>query len=240
MSYVSTFVAFCLVLIASALSANPRTALAQGYGLIEGRVTLIGQAPEPKQVQVTVDEATCGRSVKDETLIVGPQGGVANAIVDIPQIQTNVPLKPAAGLKLNQRGCLYHPHVMAFPVGSTLEIINSDGILHSFHTYSKLNPPMDLAQPGFKKVLRVTFTKPELIQVSCDQHNWMTAWLFVAANPFYAVTDASGRFRIEQVPPGSYQVRVWHERLGEQTKPVVVQEGRVTKVDFAMTLPHHE
>jgi hypothetical protein len=134
----------------------------------------------------------------------------------------------------DQKGCQYTPHVIAFAAGSTVKVLNSDGILHSIHTESSINPVMDLAQPGFKKTISVAIAKPEAIKVTCDAHNWMEGWWYAVGNPYYAVTDAAGHFTIANVPPGTYRLRVWQEKLGELTRKVTVAAGKPITVDFTM------
>ena len=204
-------------------------------GTITGVVTLEGAAPAPQPIEISKDRDVCGaKPLFDEDLVVGKDNGIANAVVTIADITGGAPLKPLSDVKFDQRGCRYEPHVLAFPAGSSVDIINSDGILHSVRTESKLNPPIDMAQPGFKHVITVTVDKPEVIHVSCDAHNWMEGWWYVTANPYYAVTDADGHFTINNVPPGAYKLKVWQEKLGVDTRSITVKPGETTTVDFAL------
>jgi plastocyanin len=124
--------------------------------------------------------------------------------------------------------------VLAFAAGSTLEVINPDGILHNIHSYSKKNSPFNFAQPKFKKTLTVKIEKPEIINVKCDVHNWMNGWLFSAENPYFSVTDMHGGFKLADVPPGTYTVKVWHETLGTLTQKVTVKPNETAKVTFEL------
>jgi hypothetical protein len=103
-----------------------------------------------------------------------------------------------------------------------MDIINSDGILHNIHTYPKNNPAINKAQPKFKKVMNEKFDKPDVVQIKCDVHTWMTGWVVVAGHPYYALSDATGGFKIADVPAGTYTVEYWHEKLGKQTKSITV------------------
>ena len=138
----------------------------------------------------------------------------------------------AKKVTLDQNGCEYKPHVLAFPAGSTVEILNPDGILHNVHSYSKVNSPFNQAQPKFKKTLEVKVDKPEAVEVKCDVHGWMQGWLVATANPYFAVTDGSGSFKLTDVPAGSYTVEVWHEKLGKSTQKVAVKAKEDAKVSF--------
>ena len=204
-------------------------------GVIAGVVKFAGTPPALQVLEVSKDRDVCGtHKLYDQSLIVGKNGGIANAVVALPDIPAGEPLKPEADVKFDQKGCEYRPHVAAFPAGSTVDIINSDGILHNIHTDSEANPVIDIAQPGFKKTVAVTVAKPEAIKVSCDAHNWMEGWWYVAANPYYAVTDANGHFTIGNIPPGTYTLQVWQEKLGTESKQVTVKPGATVTADFAM------
>jgi plastocyanin len=204
-------------------------------GTISGKVKFDGTPPARKPVEISKDREVCGAVPHyDESLVVDAGGGIANAVVSIPRIAKGAPLTPAKDVKFDQKNCDYTPHVLAFAAGSTVDIINSDGILHSVRTESKRNPALDMAQPAFKRVMVVSLKYPELIAVSCDAHNWMHGWWFVAGNPYYAVTDAGGNFTIKDVPPGTYTLEVWQEELGSETRKVTVEPGKMVTVDFTM------
>jgi plastocyanin len=209
-----------------------------GGGSITGTVKYAGPPPVPARLEVSKDKDVCGdRPLYDQSLVVGVNGGIANAVVTLADIQKGEPMTPLTGVKFDQLGCEYVPHVIAFPAGSTVSIINSDGILHSIHTESSINPPVDMAQPGFKKTITVTIAKPEIIKVGCDAHNWMAGWWYVAANPYYAVTGTDGRYIIKNVPPGTYVVEVWQEKLGIAKESVTVGKGASVDASFTMTPP---
>jgi plastocyanin len=206
-----------------------------GGGTITGVVKFDGVAPSPSRVAIGKDKDVCGaHPIFNESLVVGHGGGIKNAVVMITDIAKGEPLKPESAITFDQKGCEYQPHVIAFPAGSTVKVLNSDGILHSVHTESTINPVVDMAQPGFKKTISVTVAKPEAIRVTCDAHNWMDGWWYVVGNPYYAVTDASGHFAIANVPPGTYTLQVWQEKLGTMTQKVSVAAGKSIIADFSM------
>ena len=205
-------------------------------GAIEGVVRFAGPQPPRAPVEISKDRDVCGAAPHyDESLVVDKKGGIANAVVTIEDIAAGVPMTPLKGVKFDQKSCDYVPHVLAMPRGSTVDIVNSDGILHSVRTESKKNPPLDMAQPGFKHdIVTAPLKHPEAIHVSCDAHNWMHGWWYVAANPYYAVTGADGSFAINDIPPGSYTLKVWQEKLGTQTRKVTVAPDRTAQVEIEM------
>src|SRR5918996_746860 len=187
--------------LSAALIALPATGLAAAYeggdvkdgGTISGAVKFKGNAPPPKKLDVNKDQEVCGKTPKTDQSLVVNNGNLANAVVTITDIKKGKKIETKK-VQLDQKGCEYRPHVLAFPAGSTLEILNPDGILHNVHTQSKVNPPFNLAQPKFKTSMEVKVEKPEIIAVRCDVHPWMSGWLFVAENPYYSVTDDNGAF----------------------------------------------
>jgi plastocyanin len=207
-------------------------------GMISGVVTLAGPAPAPVQLEVSKDKDVCGaKPLYDQSLLAGSKGGIANAVVTLAGIQKGEPLRPLHDVVLDQKGCEYIPHVIAFPAGSTIQITNSDGILHSIHTESAINPVVDMAQPCFKKSMTETIAQPEVIKVGCDAHNWMEGSWYATANPYYAVTRPDGEYTIKNIPPGNYTLEVWQEKLGVKKQPVRVSKGGSVTADFTLKLP---
>ena len=202
-------------------------------GTISGTVKFKGTAPAPKKLDVSKDKEVCGKTPKTDPSLIVSNGNLANAVVTITDIQKGKKIATQR-VKLDQKGCEYQPHVLAFPAGTTVEILNPDGILHNVHSYSKANSPFNQAMPKFKKTLDVKIDKPEVIELKCDVHGWMHGWLVSAPTPYVAVTDNSGAFKLTDVPAGSYTVEVWHEKLGKSTQKVSVKAKEDAKVNFEM------
>ena len=193
-------------------------------GSISGTITFAGDAPEVKPVEVTKDTKVCAQTQKyDESLVVGENKGIKNAVVSISNISNGKDFGEA--MVLDQKECVYTPHIVLTPAGSELEILNNDGILHNIHTYSEANPAFNQAQPKFKKKLKKKFDQPEVVRVECDAHGWMKGWIVVMDHPYYAVTDGEGKFSLSDVPAGEYEVKIWHETLGETLQKVTVEAG---------------
>jgi plastocyanin len=202
-------------------------------GTISGTVKFKGSAPAPKKLQVNKDTEVCGKTPKTDQSLVVNNGNLVNAVVTITDIKKGKKIETKK-ITLDQKGCEYHPHVLAFPAGSALEIQNPDGILHNIHSYSKINSPFNMAQPKFKKTMEQKIDKPEVIQIKCDVHGWMEGWLVATENPYFAVTDNSGSFKLTDVPPGNYTVEVWQEKLGKSTQKVTVKAKEDAKVNFEL------
>jgi len=198
------------------------TGAAANAGDITGSVSFAGPAPQRAKTPVTIDQYICGKEKDAEDLVLGPKGGVQNAVVWLEN--------PPAGAKwpadrpnveMDQKGCVFVPRVVVVPVGGTVEFLNSDRLLHNLHSLSKDNAQFNRTQPRGRNI-PITFTRPEFVPIVCDLHSWMKSWVVVAEHPYYAVTDASGAFRITGVPPGKYRLRMWQETLGERTQEVQV------------------
>ena len=226
--------------LALALVMAPVGALAQykggdvkDGGSISGTVKFKGSAPAPKKLDVGKDREVCDKAPKFDQSLVVKDGNLANAVVTITDIKSGKKMD-AQKVVLDQKGCEYHPHVLAFPAGSTVSILNPDGVLHNVHSYSKANSPFNLAQPKFKKSMDVKIDKPEVVEVKCDVHGWMQGWLVATPNPYFAVTDESGGFKLTDVPAGSYTVEVWHAKLGKSTQKVTVKAKEDAKANFEL------
>jgi len=204
-------------------------------GTIAGEVKFAGDPPAPEKLAITKDQEVCGKTEKvNESLIVGSNKGIQNVVVSITNIEKGKKL-PEAGATLDQKDCRYAPHVLLSPAGAEVTILNSDGILHNLHTYSTKNPSFNKAQPKFKKKMAEKFAQPETVKMTCDAHGWMTGWLVVQDHPYYATTDANGAFKITDIPPGDYELKFWHEALGEKTQKVSVKAKEEAKTAVEMT-----
>lgn len=208
---------------------TPQPAMAAAGGTITGKVVFSGSAPAAKKIKVTKDPEKCGSEVADEELVVASDRGIKNVVVSVAGVQGNPP-KLDKNATVDQKGCVFNPRVVIVPAGAPLDILNSDGVLHNFHTYSSKNPVINKAQPGFKKKMTETFAQAEVIKVTCDAHPWMLGWVVVTNHPYVAATDASGTFKIAGVPPGNHTIEIWHETLGKTAQTVSVKAGEEAKL----------
>ncbi len=196
---------------------------------IRGVVTMTGAVVQ-KKLPVTIDQYICGKEKPSEELVVNPQGGVRNAVVwlQTPPPGATWPSAPEK-VEMDQKTCVFVPRVVIVPAGGTVEFLNSDRLLHNLHSASKDNPTFNRTQPR-GRVIPVTFSKPEIIQVNCDLHSWMRSWVVVADHPFYALSNDAGEFVLPNVPPGKYVLQIWQESVGVTSRDVTVgaDDARVT------------
>jgi len=172
-----------------------------------------------------------------ETLVVGTDGGVANVLVRVTGGLEGWKFPRGEGeVVLDQRGCIYVPHVLAMRVGQTLRVRNGDAILHNVHGFRlpQEREVFNWAQitKGVENAYRAR--RPELIHVRCDVHPWMGAYVWILRHPFFAVTGEDGAFAIAGLPPGSYEVEAWHEELGTWTQSVTLRDGETAEIAFRL------
>jgi len=230
----STLAVLASVGLASRAGAYEAVAVTDG-GTLSGTVTYEGTAPAPQKIEVTKDPEVCGKDKTAPNLLVGQGGGIANVVVVVNATKGKKLEVPTQNPTFDQKTCEFHPHVLAFPAGSTIDVTNSDGILHNIHTTSTVNPSQNQAQPKFKQKIQIKVDKPEWpINVKCDVHGWMSAFWVSEEHPYVAVTDANGAFKIADLPPGDYQVEIWQEKLGKKTMPASIKAKEETKVAWTM------
>lgn len=204
-------------------------------GTITGTVKFDGDVPERKQLKVESDQETCGQhNILSESLVVSNDTkGVKNVIVSIEDIEKGKKLLPSSNPVLDQKDCVFLPHVVAIPAGATIDILNSDKIMHNVHSYAIKNSPFNEGVSGGGKLPK-KFDFPEVVPVKCDVHKWMSGFIVVKGNPYFAVTDDNGNFKIDNVPAGAYKLQAWQETLGKQVKDVTVEAGKEAKADFEL------
>jgi len=225
-----------LLLVAPVVSAYEPGPVSNG-GSIKGRISA-GKSLADGTLEVTKDVSYCGAKLPAEKQLVSADGGLQNAVVMLEGVAAGKPLGSGDLLIANDK-CRFVPHVMVAPRGALMKVRNDDPVLHNSHFYlvqadAKKNV-INLALPrqgveiGKKKILR----KPGLLSVQCDSHDFMQAWVWVVDHPYAVVTSAGGGFALEDVPAGSYKLKVWHETLGEKTVDVTVEAGKTASLDVA-------
>ncbi len=209
-------------------------AVANG-GAIRGTVRLSGEAPAMPPQPVYKHADVCGAEIRDERLIVGASGGLRNAVVALVDVARGKPVPTDQPLVLDNVKCAFVPHVAVATVGQELLLRNSDPFLHDAHAWLGSRTLFNVAIPKGRTVKR-SLTEAGLIHVNCNvRHTWMRAYLYVSDNPYHAVTDDAGGFAIEDVPPGTYKLKVWHELLGSVDREVKVEGGKTTDLEIQMS-----
>ena len=134
---------------------------------------------------------------------------------------------------MDQRNETFVPHVLAITTGTTVDFPNSDKFYHNVFSLSKTRT-FDLGRYAAGHTRPVRFDRPGIVRVFCDIHSHMNAFILVFGHPFFALTDTEGRYRIDNVPPGTYGVIAWNEGSSSETKPATVPDGGVAELDFTI------
>ena len=197
-------------------------------GSVDGTVKLVGKPPEAAPINMKADPYCAKQpSAKDQEVVVGKGGELKNVVVRIAKGVATPPAAPATPAVVDQSGCLYNPRIVVAQAGQTVEIKNSDMTLHNVHTYKGTQTLFNLAQvqdmPPSKKKFP---TVGDVVKFKCDVHPWMTGYVLVTDNPYFAVTGDDGKFDLTGVPAGKYTVEAWHEKYGTLTHDVTVTEGK--------------
>ncbi len=232
----------CLVLFGgqgSTLLAQPfykQTVVVNG-GTIEGTVVLAGSARTASSLNITKDQKYCGTARPSPTLTTGRNNGIGNAVVYLEGVTEGKKWDSSKTAVLDQEGCRYTPHVSIIRAGTPLDIVNKDPILHNVHLYnfdSVDQTICNIAQPvkGQRtRVDQVQSVKARFLHATCDAgHPWMSAYIVRATHPYYTLSDANGRFRLDNVPPGTYRITMWHE--GIAITKMLMENGKVSKYYF--------
>jgi len=211
-------------------------------GTISGTIHLTG-TPRPNPLIRMGADPNClrinaGKRVFAEIVTRSSDGGLGNVFVHV----SSAPKSSGSGtVLLDQKGCMYHPTIIAAQVGQTLEVRNDDSTLHNIHAVDPSKKyTFDQAQPSAGMVLSVPLKYDEvMLHVKCNIHPWMTGYIGIVNDPFYAVSDDTGKFTIKNVPAGKQTIEVWHEVYGPLTQTVDVKAGGTTNVDFTYTGNEH-
>lgn len=225
------------VLCVVAIGAVGLTLAADGATL-RGTLTYNGPAPALEPLEVDHDRECCAQSpILPELLLVTEDGKVRDGVVWLEGVQGDKPW-PTEGGVLDQKGCVFLPHVTILGVGQTMRFLNSDPIIHNIHTWPRENAPMSVSQlaKGLGRPIKRTFDTPDEIKVTCDVHKWMGAWIIVRDNPYYALTGEDGTFEITDIPPGTYKMVIWHESLERVEKEVQFGVGATHVEDVELRL----
>ncbi len=218
---------------AAPASSAPAAAPADA-GSVNGSVTYAG-ADTDTPIAMDADPVCAGLhpTPVDTNEIAVKDGKLANVFITVKSgLEGKTFPAPAEKKEVDQVGCQYTPRVQGLQTGQAIAIKNTDATLHNVHALATANQEFNQAQPQGLPPFDKTFDKPEMIHVKCDVHPWMTAWIGVVSHPYYAVSGEDGSFSIDKLPPGTYTLEAWHEKLGTQTQQVTIAPNQAATVNF--------
>lgn len=221
------------LLLPSKISAYNEITVKDG-ATIRGTVKVEGKLPKLPPLQITKYKEVC-KDVANESLIVGPGQGVRYAVVTLEGMTKGKAVEKETAHELDNVKCRFLPHVQAASIGQFIVFKNSDPILHTAHAFftSEQQPQFNVGLfPG--RVSRKPLITTGVAKIQCEVHPWMTAYIVVTDHPYHAVTDSYGEYLINDIPAGSYRLKVWHESLAAEEKPVEAKAGATIKMDFVL------
>jgi len=231
----AVFVIFALAwqLGAARVSAYEAIQVSNG-GKMVGTVKVTGNfTPRPPHA-ADKNREVCGDHVEDESLVVGPGKGLRYAVLTLANIAKGKAVELEEGYALDNEKCRFVPHVQAISLGQWIELKNTDPILHSADALLGNQQTLFNVALWPGRAVRKPVAYPGVVRINCGVHSWMSAYVVVTDNPYHAVTDLYGAYEIDDIPPGTYKLRLWHELLGTQEKEVRIEAGRELQVNFDM------
>jgi plastocyanin len=203
---------------------------------ITGKVEFSGSKPVIRPIRMDAN-AACKKihpdGVPSQEVILNPDNTLRNVLVYVKSGVYGKQFPSSTEVvRVDQKGCMFSPHIVTLMVNQKLEVANSDPTNHNVHVMPDTNPEWNISQPPSAPPKVTQFSKPEVgVVVMCNIHPWMRLYVHVMANPYYAITGAGGTYTLKGLPPGAYTIEAWHEKYGSQEKKVKVG----TRSDFTFT-----
>ena len=240
----------CLIVLAGALACGGSTPAAPPAApgpavdpataaAVTVTVNFEGTAPRPVMMRLDGDKrcvAEVGADERaDESILLGTGPALQNVFVYVTDSLTGhvfpIPTEPVV---LDQDKCRYAPRVVGVRVGQPLAIHNSDPLLHNVRAEGKINQPFNMSTPVEGMSFTRTFaTREVMVDIKCDVHAWMRAFVGVLEHPYFGTTGQDGRVALNNLPPGTYTIEAWHEVLGVKTQQITVGPKESKDVAFA-------
>lgn len=202
-------------------------------GSIEGTVVFAGTTiPKDEIVTLTSEQHLCGKTLPAQKYLINSDKRIKNVVVFIESIDEGKSF-PKEELIVDNLKCAFVPHVSVGYRAKDVEITisNSDPVFHNVHSYVEGKTVLNLGLPDQGSKVQKSLRKTGVMEVKCDSHPWMLGYVYVLSHPYGVVTNDNGEFSINDIPPGTYNIKAWHEALGEVTmENVKIEDGKPSTI----------
>ena len=221
----------------SDVSEQKRSVDPAATGTLKGTAFFDGEVPQPRVISVKGNPECAllhhnGEIIPEEIMV--QDGRLQNVFVYIKEGLEGYSFSaPSEAIEIDNKNCVYVPHVTGAQVDQPLVFLNSDSTLHNVHAFPKNSKPFNLGLPfaGMKQTKK--FSSPEvMVSLKCDVHPWMLGYVGVLPHPYFGVTKSDGSFELKGLPPGEYLVEAWHEKFGTQSQKVTIGSQETKEVEF--------
>ncbi len=208
-------------------------------GSLVGTLKINGKAPEPDRFVIGKDNHVCGDGhAAHDIVAVAPNAGITNAVVALRGVKQGRGWPTGPTYTVTQEKCAFHPYLQVVPADAEVTIHNKDPLLHNIHAYELIGRArrtlFNIAQPQAGQIdrHRLALRRGHVVELDCDAHNWMSAWLYASPHPYVTVTADEGSFVMKDVPPGNYELVAWHPLLAPSVSAVTISARGETRVEL--------
>ena len=203
---------------------------------LKGTVRFEGKVPQPKPISMAADPS-CARQhpspVLAQQVMTDSKGDLQDVVVFVAEGLGDRTFEvPAQPVVVEQKGCMYLPHVLAVRANQPLHLVNDDPTSHNIHPTPANNREWNKAEPPGSSVDEAFAREEIAIPVKCNVHPWMHGYIAVFKHPFFAVTGKDGNFDLSGLPPGTYTIKAWHETLGTSTQTITLGANESKQISF--------
>lgn len=209
-------------------------------GTVTGTIRFEGALPQMRTINM-IDVPNCAKAhstpVMTESVVPGDNGTLQNVVVYLQGDFSGYSFPQSSQpVKVEQRGCIYSPHVAAVMTGDSLQVTNEDQVTHNINAISQFRQGWNETQlSGSAPVLRRLVHEEIPMTVKCTMHPWMRFYLVVLSHPYFQVTGKDGQFTLRHVPPGTYTLAAWQETYGTKKQSITIQPNQEQTVSLTFT-----